>query len=369
MTTSTEINIFLPNFSVGGAQIVGANLANELVSQGKIVNLICVGSSKGNLYDFIDSKVNIYPLDCRRIRYSVFILFWFLLKSGLTKNPSISVIRSVNVAVGLISFVIPMAPILMREASTFERINAFPFVLKFATILLMRIAYSKAKAVVANSNATKFELIHHSVMKEDDPKLKVLNNPVLPKNFEQLACQRTPETIGDIATEFILVSIGRLDQGKNHKLLIDILLSVLKRRISASLIIVGEGELRHDLEDYCNTLGITESVYFLGHQRNIYPILKRSDLFILTSKWEGFGNVLVESMACGCPVLGLESTRGGAKEVIIKSKFGVLSPSDLPSEVAITVEDILKNKGFGEFEDKVFRADFVAKQYLECLLK
>lgn len=99
---------------------------------------------------------------------------------------------------------------------------------------------------------------------------------------------------------FIFISIGRLDSGKNHRLLID---CMQEFKETADLFILGEGEKRNELEAQIAELGLQSCVHLLGNTPNPYAPLSMADCFVFASNHRGFPNVLVESLALGIPVL------------------------------------------------------------------
>ncbi len=109
---------------------------------------------------------------------------------------------------------------------------------------------------------------------------------------------------------FAFVSIGRLDSGKNHRLLVDCM-QYFKDK--ADLFIFGEGEKRNELEAQILSLGLESCVHLLGRTPNPYAPLSVADCFVFASNHEGFPNVLVESLALGIPLL---TTDCAPKEIL-----------------------------------------------------
>lgn len=113
------------------------------------------------------------------------------------------------------------------------------------------------------------------------------------------------------------------------------------------LILIGDGKEKNNLNNLVSEFGMSESVFFLGIKNDIYKYLSAADLFVLPSKWEGFGIAVLEAMACKCLVLSTDC--GGVKEVI--GGFGTLVPVDDVDRMSEEMFNILSYKD--EFKDDI----------------
>lgn len=140
-----------------------------------------------------------------------------------------------------------------------------------------------------------------------------------------------------------LIFVGRLS---NRQKRVDVLLDAvaLLRRTGGAVpfkvILVGDGEDRDFLECRAKALGLQDQVYFLGYKANPYKYYALSDLFVLTSDVEGFGNVIIEAMACGLPVISTDCVAGPA-EILEGGRWGVLVPPGNPEAVAGKISQVL----------------------------
>lgn len=135
----------------------------------------------------------------------------------------------------------------------------------------------------------------------------------------------------------LLVACGRLKALKGFDYLLDALVEV-RRTVPASLWIIGEGEERRALEMKIRRLGLANVVQLLGFQENPFKYMAAADLFVLSSLYEGFGNVIVEAMACGVPVVATDCPYG-PREIIEDGKNGILAP---PADAAGLASAILR---------------------------
>ncbi len=185
--------------------------------------------------------------------------------------------------------------------------------------------YPKADLIICNSEGNKNDLIENFGIPE--LATTVINNPI---DFKKIDLIAPIEDFFD-RNYFNLISVGRLDEGKNHKLLIN----AVSELSNVRLYILGEGHLRHELEDLIKSKNLGEKVFLLGFNSNPYTYLKSADLFIFGSNHEGFPNVLLEAMACSLPILSTNCKSGPSeileydeKEIngLMVTDYGILVP-------------------------------------------
>jgi glycosyltransferase involved in cell wall biosynthesis len=123
-----------------------------------------------------------------------------------------------------------------------------------------------------------------------------------------------------------LVAAGRLGHQKGFDMLLDAVAGVLARGVPATLTILGEGPDRAALEARAAELGIAAAVRFAGFQANPFAYFAHADLFVLSSRYEGLPNVVLEALACGCPVVAFDCPRG-VREIVRDGVNGVLLPA------------------------------------------
>lgn len=128
-----------------------------------------------------------------------------------------------------------------------------------------------------------------------------------------------------------IVHIGRFNRQKNHRGLLDAFALLLKTCPNCCLDLLGDGELRPEMERYVKELGVEDKVRFLGNQQNVYPYLHAADIFLLPSHFEGMPMTIIEAMGTGLPVV---ATRvGGVPDMFTDGKSGILT-SEAPEVVA-----------------------------------
>lgn len=171
----------------------------------------------------------------------------------------------------------------------------------------------------------------------------------------------------------LLVACGRLTRQKGFGDLLEAV-ALIRRSIDAGLWILGEGPDREELTEHVRRLGLVDSVHFLGFQDHPLRYFAAADLFVLSSWWEGFGNVIVEAMSAGTAVVATDCPWGPG-EIITSHENGFLVGVKKPQELADTIVATLKNPDLcrqvavaGQRRAEDFTANRIANQYADSIL-
>ncbi|HHE3654504.1 TPA: glycosyltransferase [Pasteurella multocida] len=185
--------------------------------------------------------------------------------------------------------------------------------------------------------------------------VQMLYNPIDINDIQEKASSYI-----DFMDKDYLLNVSRLDENKNHIQMINIYSKLRKQGITEKLYIIGEGEYRRKIEQHIEKLNLSEHCILLGNQNNPYPFMKRAKLFLSTSLKEGLPTVLIESMACGTPVISMDCPTG-PKEILNDGEFGGLIP--LKNEQAFIQKtlSILKNKQ--EYDDYKNKLDIAISPF------
>lgn len=141
---------------------------------------------------------------------------------------------------------------------------------------------------------------------------------------------------------FTYITVASFSAVKNQKMLIDAFSIVAAKYTGVKLILVGDGELRKDLETQVNLLKLGEKVVFTGRRDDVENFLAKADTFVISSKIEGFSLAALEAMAAGLPVIATKC--GGITELIDHEKNGLLVPNNSAAGLARAMELILQNQ-------------------------
>ena len=175
----------------------------------------------------------------------------------------------------------------------------------------------------------------------DDKKITTIYNSVDKQRVLQMAKQPSGYPWLDRKSSFnhkIILTVGRLDRQKNHPLLIKSFAN-LAHSENLKLMILGEGRERRNLQSLVVELDLAHIVSMPGWTANPFPFMRLTDVFVLSSYFEGFGNVLIEALACGCNIVSTDCPHG-PREILDDGNFGELVPVD--DESAMT-ESIAKS--------------------------
>jgi glycosyltransferase involved in cell wall biosynthesis len=202
-----------------------------------------------------------------------------------------------------------------------------------------RVGYGLADRIVTTSKGVADDLV--SQFGVAAARIQVIHNPVDLVQIGRAVNEPIDPAFERDWTPPVVVAAGRLADAKNYPLLIDAI-AVLRERVPARLFILGAGELEGVLRRRIAERKLEGDVVLCGFQENPWKYVARADVFALTSRYEGFGNVLVEAMACGVPVVATSSP--GTREIVSDGVDGLLVDRHEPAEVAAALERLLTDE-------------------------
>lgn len=243
--------------------------------------------------------------------------------------------------------------------SCVQELNLSPWLVGAA----MRLTYPVASGLIAVSEGVKQDMCRLGGFAHSQ--VQVIYNPAATGVSAQPESENVRQKLWGAGFDHHILAAGTLKAQKDHATLIRAF-ALLPASLNAKLTILGEGSLRAELETLIQQLGLQERVAMPGFVVDPYPWYRTADLFVLSSRWEGFGNVIVEALECGVPVVSTDCPSGPA-EILDGGRIGQLVPIQDPVALAASI-----TKGLTEPVDreklmrraKDFSVSVIADQYL-----
>ena len=330
------VMLFLPDMDGGGAQRTFVNLANELPHD-RIESVLAAARIDGYARDWLSADVRLHDLKVGRLRWALPPLRRLL----RSQRPDVllTTVADANVIAWLaIQGLVTRPKLMLRETNSHRaRTDIGPVRRK-----LIGLAYRRADAVIALSEGVRQEITA-------DYKLEPKRTHMIPNGVDVAAISEAvkrarPDNAPIAKTGPMIVAIGRLARQKGFDILLDAFAGVAVK--NAQLVIIGEGDERTSLERRARELGISQRVSLPGFVSNTAPWLAHADLFVLSSRWEGFGHVIVEAMAAGLPVIATDCPYGPG-EILCDGDTGLLVPSADARALEVAIDRVLSDPALG----------------------
>lgn len=346
-----SILFILPDLETGGAERIVTTIANHL-PRDKFEPKILLLRKEGGYLEFLKDDVEIIDLKTPRIRHSLKPI----LKEIRKRKPDIvfSGFGEVNAYLALFIKFFPKIKFIARETNVVSQHvtrKEIRFFYKF---------YNNYNKIICQSDDMQNDLIENFKIRKE--KLIKINNPVDFEFIEEkLAISEKPEFFKDDFKN--IVAIGNLSSRKGFDNLLKVFSHLKNEKIL--LHILGDGRDKELLHQMKNDLGL-ENVIFHGQQKNPYQFLKFADLFILSSRYEGFPNVLLEAGACGTYSLA-NNCPGGITEIIQLGINGEISNIENHKEFADKILSVINKTHNSEaIKNSIssrFSKDFILDKY------
>lgn len=323
-----RLSFVLPDLRGGGAERVQIDLGSEFARAGHKVEFALM-QARGELLEEARESFPIVNLSTPRSRGLLLALAQYL----RTRRPD-----ALICAMWPLTVIAPLAArisghccrvlvsehgILSAQYCDWGRLH------RIALRASMAVGYRLADRRVAVSKGLAADIAALSGLRQNA--FEVIHNPVRQQPRSSREAIRAAEKLWSGPQGARILSVGALKPVKNHPLLVRAFARL--NRPDARLMIVGEGAGREDLLLLARELGVADRVVLPGFKRETAPFYETADLFALSSQHEGFGNVIVEALGAGIPVVSTDCPAGPA-EILQYGRFGRLSP--VGNELALT---------------------------------
>lgn len=325
LVQNKHIAIFVPTLSPGGAEMVAVNLARGFSERGFRVDLLVVAG--GKLRSLLPPAVNVYQIGRGRVLTAIPGLVrylrsehpWYLIP--IMDHANIVAIWARMLARSSTKIAATIHCLPSQEAKNGKRLR------EKLSPYAMRWFLSRADRIITASACLADDAEFLTGLRPD--RFSIIRNPVITNEF--LRQMQTPQVDSWFSGAPVVLSVGRLTASKDFATLVRAFAKV-REQLACRLMILGEGPERGAIEMLVSELGLTADVSLPGYVPNPASFMVQSAVFALASQREGFGNVLVEAMKCGLPVVSTDCD--GPREILEGGKYGALVPVGDVKELA-----------------------------------
>lgn len=300
-----------------------------------------------NYYKSSQNYPRVYKAEIGLLIILISEFFWLAKEVNRYKPDTIiSIDTHCSLLAGIIKrFVVPRVGLIVTIHNNLSAVSQYKLskALVFLLKLVGKLCLIQANAITANSIAVAHDFRHYFGFQSpvvpipyglslDD--IKKREKKALPGRDKRLFGKRGGLTV---------LSIGRFAPQKDFFTLIHAFAEVKTIKPEAQLVIIGDGEEKQKIMKEIRTQDLSESVHLLGWVNNVFPYLAHSNLFVLSSHYEGFGYVLLEAMSQKLPIISTDAPYGPA-EVLGNGRFGILVPPRSPHQMARQIVRVLSDR-------------------------
>ena len=314
------IALFVPSLHGGGAERVILDIAGELVNRGVSVHLVLV-RAEGHYRDLVPKGVRLIDLNSHRTAASLLKLVFYIRR----ERPAalLSTLAHANViALAAKLLLWGHLRVVTRIANTYSEELATGSFKHRQALRLLKLLLPMADSIVAVSQGVADDL--RSLAPKVSERVTTIYNPVVRPELAEQAAAPVNHSWFESESVPVILSAGRLTTVKDHATLLRAFAEVVQST-PARLVVLGVGPERENLLELAERLNVSQHVDLPGFVLNPFAYMSKSRLFVLSSRYEGFPNVLVQAMACGTPVAST-NCRSGPREILENGKWGSLVP-------------------------------------------
>jgi glycosyltransferase involved in cell wall biosynthesis len=339
-----QVLIFRPTLGDGGADRVTVTLLQHL-DRSRFAPSLALVRRSGVLVDEVPRDVPVIELGAARLAAAV----PSLARAIRERRPDVVLCTAGGanvIAVAAHRLAGSSARLVLSERNALRR-TTLSGIRVAVELRLKRFAYRRADLVTAVSEGVAQDLVE--LLALDPRRVQVVYNPLIADDLAARAAEPVahPWFAGP---DPIVLAVGRLVEAKDYPTMLDALAQV-RRSAAARLVVLGEGPLRGELEARARALGLGDAVAFVGYDKNPYRYMKRARLLLQSSRAEGLPGTLVQSLACGTPVVATDCDHG-PREVVREGVDGFLVPvGDAPAlaaRVVAVLDDSALRQRLGE---------------------
>ena len=361
-----RIGIVCYSLAGGGAERMAVHLAREFNTAGFMVDFL-LAKREGEFLEKVCEDFNVFSAAASGARN------WRLLIQGYIQDYSPSVLLGMMEGSSVIACQAARrsqkpCPVIARIPNHFSRHcrESLRWKERWLMPLAARFYFSRVKHVIAISDGVRDDIILSARLRPEN--VSTIYNPVLLNGYTSQKGSVDDPWLLPAPGWISVVTAGRLCKQKQQEILIEAI--ALANQVSSTrLLVLGKGERESELKNLCRELQIEDRVKFMGFVENPSLYIEKYDVFVLSSAWEGFGNVLVEALFSGTAVVSTDCP-SGPSEILASGRFGQLVPvgdSQAMSDALIRAKTYPVDKAALNQHLQMFESKYVAKQYLQVM--
>lgn len=330
-----KISFFLGSLGEGGSEVMSVNIANGLISQGWNVDFVCINLNKKFQMNKLSKKINVVNLDIKRFAYSFIPVMNYIKKNKVKNVVCFNYLFALQFILQRFFFkekfkIIVRNNTILTNHLNFNLKNVF---FKNLIFWIVKLLYSRVDHLISQNEEMKIDLIKNFSFMKD--KINIFLNPIdqiIEDSYDQKK----------IFKENYILLVGRLSQEKRYDIAIKVFRNVRQKFSNLKLKIAGIGKDESFLKELAYKYGINENIEFLGYQKDLVTLYKKARLTLITSSYEGFPNVMIESLFLGTPVVSFDF-KSGPREVIRDGINGFLVNNNDESSLEQKIVESLNN--------------------------
>jgi glycosyltransferase involved in cell wall biosynthesis len=376
MNKNIKVAFLIPYLSNGGAEKAMFNIALYFYNNNISVKIITGSNKSADNLNRLPAGIKLSSLDNEASldSPSFFKNTKGLIKYVKAQKPDVLICNSdyLNIAAIMARFFVKkkFKIIISQQFHAGEFLKTLPFKNRLFLKCLQFIVARNADVVACSSKGVAANYAGLYGIQYPSSKIKSIYNPIYEEAIPKLALQPVSD-VNFGGNNIKLITVGRLLEQKDQATLIQAFALFVKGTPHAHLYIIGIGKELEALEDLSQKLEVKNRVSFLGFKENPFAYIAKCDLFVLSSKYEGFGNVIVEALATGVNVVSTNCPSGPA-EILNDGEFGYLCAVGDPQALCKTINTALQHKMPAQpliNRAKDFSIERTAKEYLDTVFE
>lgn len=342
-----KICFFAATLTKGGAERVISNLSNFLINHREIEKVDIITVFNSDIAYELDKKINVYTIDKEYKEYKNLVNSGTKLKRFIFKVKKYfqNIKRKI---------------ILKKMIRSFDYDVIISFLPEPSFLILSLKKLIKCPIIVSDRNDPNIEykgIRKNYLMKKLYPMADgfIFQTKDAQNYFENIIHKEYEIIANPVNDDFIvnsyvgereknIITVGRLEEQKNHLMLIKAFEKIRDKYKNYKLIIYGEGSLKTQLQDYISKNNLDNQIVLAGQIDNVKDKIYKDSLFVLSSNYEGMPNALIEAMCLGLPVISTDCPCGGPRSLINNKENGILVATGDEDEMSKAIDIVLSNK-------------------------